>query len=201
MAWSASAAWPVLRMPLPMAQDPCTRVGSSAGRADCAAGQEAEVLDGGGRAFLRDRWQRNATDSNAGYGITAVLEGGDLLEKARNMAPVSYIFVCSPASGPRQDHGASIRTRPTNNRLNTQFNPRAGRRKRHGGARPAEHGARRRHERPRAGRGSGGPVRGGGNVAGVSPGPPPCADAASRCAPPSGALPLPPLPPPQLQLQ
>lgn len=44
--------------------------------------QEAESLDGSGQQFLRDRWDRNADDANAGYGITAVLEGGDLLEKA-----------------------------------------------------------------------------------------------------------------------
>lgn len=44
--------------------------------------QEAESLDGSGQQFLRDRWDRNADDANAGYGITAVLEGGELLEKA-----------------------------------------------------------------------------------------------------------------------
>ena len=44
--------------------------------------QDAESLDGSGQQFLRDRWDRNADDANAGYGITAVLEGGDLLEKA-----------------------------------------------------------------------------------------------------------------------
>jgi coproporphyrinogen III oxidase len=41
---------------------------------------EAERLDGSGRKFERDRWSRGA--DNAGYGITCVLEGGDLLEKA-----------------------------------------------------------------------------------------------------------------------
>lgn len=41
---------------------------------------EAEALDGSGRTFVRDRWSRGS--DNAGYGITAVLEGGDLLEKA-----------------------------------------------------------------------------------------------------------------------
>lgn len=38
-------------------------------------------MDGSGRRFLRDRWDRGGGDSNAGYGITAVLEGGQLLEK------------------------------------------------------------------------------------------------------------------------
>lgn len=39
------------------------------------------MIDGGERRFVRDRWQRDATDSNAGYGVTAVLEDGNLLEK------------------------------------------------------------------------------------------------------------------------
>ncbi|GBF93673.1 coproporphyrinogen III oxidase [Raphidocelis subcapitata] len=41
---------------------------------------EAEAIDGSGKRFLRDRWSRGS--ESAGYGITAVLEGGDLLEKA-----------------------------------------------------------------------------------------------------------------------
>lgn len=41
---------------------------------------DAEQLDGSGTKFLRDRWSRGS--DNAGYGITCVLEGGDLLEKA-----------------------------------------------------------------------------------------------------------------------
>lgn len=45
--------------------------------------QEAERIDGSGRIFLRDCWQRDAADSNAGYGVTAVMESGDLLEKVR----------------------------------------------------------------------------------------------------------------------
>jgi coproporphyrinogen III oxidase len=44
--------------------------------------REAEVLDGSGRTFLRDRWERPGGDKGEGYGVTAVLEGGDLLEKA-----------------------------------------------------------------------------------------------------------------------
>lgn len=44
--------------------------------------QETEKLDGSGKRFFRDKWDRNQQDVNAGYGITAVLEGGDLLEKA-----------------------------------------------------------------------------------------------------------------------
>ncbi len=42
--------------------------------------QEAEALDGSGAHFQHDRWSRDAT--HAGYGITSVLEGGRVLEKA-----------------------------------------------------------------------------------------------------------------------
>lgn len=41
---------------------------------------DAERLDGSGQRFVTDRWERPG--DNAGYGITCVLEGGDLLEKA-----------------------------------------------------------------------------------------------------------------------
>ncbi|WIA39602.1 hypothetical protein OEZ86_005686 [Tetradesmus obliquus] len=40
---------------------------------------EAEKLDGSGQKFVTDRWER---PNDTGYGITCVLEGGDLLEKA-----------------------------------------------------------------------------------------------------------------------
>lgn len=43
--------------------------------------QDTEALQGGGASFVRDRWERNPSDPNAGYGITAVMEGGPLLEK------------------------------------------------------------------------------------------------------------------------
>ncbi|KAF5825794.1 hypothetical protein DUNSADRAFT_6920 [Dunaliella salina] len=42
----------------------------------------AEHLEGTEKNFLRDRWQRDARDPNAGWGSTCVLEGGSLLEKA-----------------------------------------------------------------------------------------------------------------------
>lgn len=42
---------------------------------------EAATADGSGKMFGFDKWQRGADPSN-GYGITRVLEGGDLLEKA-----------------------------------------------------------------------------------------------------------------------
>ncbi|GFH07067.1 coproporphyrinogen III oxidase isoform CPX2, partial [Haematococcus lacustris] len=42
----------------------------------------AEALDGSGRHFQRDQWQRDSADANAGWGATCVLEGGRLLEKA-----------------------------------------------------------------------------------------------------------------------
>ena len=45
--------------------------------------QETVELDGSGASFLMDRWERGAADSNAGYGMTCVLEGGALLEKVR----------------------------------------------------------------------------------------------------------------------
>jgi coproporphyrinogen III oxidase len=41
---------------------------------------EAEALDGSGAKFVRDRWER--AGHGGGYGITSVLEGGSLLEKA-----------------------------------------------------------------------------------------------------------------------
>eukprot|EP00879_Flechtneria_rotunda_P026071 GHRR01027751.1.p2 GENE.GHRR01027751.1~~GHRR01027751.1.p2 ORF type:complete len:312 (+),score=127.87 GHRR01027751.1:1384-2319(+) len=41
---------------------------------------EAEHLDGSGKTFVQDRWERGS--DNAGYGITCVLEEGNLLEKA-----------------------------------------------------------------------------------------------------------------------
>ena len=47
----------------------------------CTAPQETEQLDGGGAAFLPDRWERPGAEPGAGYGITCMLEGGDLLEK------------------------------------------------------------------------------------------------------------------------
>lgn len=43
--------------------------------------QALEHLDGSGKQFVRDRWQRSQSDANAGYGITCVLEDGNLIEK------------------------------------------------------------------------------------------------------------------------
>jgi len=63
--------------------------------------QEAEQLDGSGRRFLVDRWQRGAAEANTGFGITAVLEGGALLEKVgrpgRRRAP-PCLPCCLPVS-------------------------------------------------------------------------------------------------------
>jgi coproporphyrinogen III oxidase len=42
----------------------------------------SEKLDGSGKKFLRDKWERDTGNPNAGYGITCVLEGGNVLEKA-----------------------------------------------------------------------------------------------------------------------
>eukprot|EP00798_Chlamydomonas_sp_ICE-L_P011603 gene11603-34307_t len=44
--------------------------------------QMAEQMDGSGKKFIRDKWERDPDNPNAGYGMTCVLEGGDLLEKA-----------------------------------------------------------------------------------------------------------------------
>ena len=53
----------------------------------------AECLDGSGRTFLHDRWERSPGNPNAGYGITSVLEGGDVLEKgAVNISIVSGVL-------------------------------------------------------------------------------------------------------------
>ncbi|CAI5520594.1 unnamed protein product [Closterium sp. Naga37s-1] len=43
--------------------------------------QSAEQ-DGSGKAFVEDRWERDPGNPAAGYGITRVLEGGHVLEKA-----------------------------------------------------------------------------------------------------------------------
>lgn len=55
--------------------------------------QALERLDGSGKQFVRDRWQRGQADANAGYGITCVLEDGNLIEKA-----------CSPTLGQSPAH-------------------------------------------------------------------------------------------------
>jgi len=41
-----------------------------------------EIESASGKKFVVDRWERNPVDPSAGYGITCVLEGGDVLEKA-----------------------------------------------------------------------------------------------------------------------
>ena len=43
---------------------------------------DAEALDGSGQRFIHDRWERSPGNPNGGYGITSVLEGGNILEKA-----------------------------------------------------------------------------------------------------------------------
>ena len=43
---------------------------------------DAEALDGSGQRFIHDRWERSPGNPNVGYGITSVLEGGTILEKA-----------------------------------------------------------------------------------------------------------------------
>lgn len=50
--------------------------------------QEAERLDSSGTSFRRDHWERSTesstANSSAGHGLTAVLEGGAVLEKVLN---------------------------------------------------------------------------------------------------------------------
>jgi hypothetical protein len=59
-------------------------------------------MDAGGRQFLIDRFQRSADDPSAGFGITAVLEGGKLLEKVMTLPYISqslqfsHLFCCAP---------------------------------------------------------------------------------------------------------
>lgn len=53
----------------------------------------AERLDGSGATFLHDRWERSPGNSNAGYGITSVMEGGNVLEKAAvNISVISGVL-------------------------------------------------------------------------------------------------------------
>eukprot|EP00192_Tetraselmis_astigmatica_P013206 CAMPEP_0117658452 /NCGR_PEP_ID=MMETSP0804-20121206/5871_1 /TAXON_ID=1074897 /ORGANISM="Tetraselmis astigmatica, Strain CCMP880" /LENGTH=325 /DNA_ID=CAMNT_0005464973 /DNA_START=84 /DNA_END=1058 /DNA_ORIENTATION=- len=60
---------------------------------------KAESMDGSGQVFRQDRWQRDETDPNAGYGITAVLEDGDLLEKAAsNVSIISGVLTPTRAA-------------------------------------------------------------------------------------------------------
>ena len=52
---------------------------------------DAETLDGSGQRFIHDRWERE--NSNGGYGITSVLEGGTIIEKgAANISIISGIL-------------------------------------------------------------------------------------------------------------
>ena len=48
--------------------------------------QAAEELDGGG-SFKMEPWDRPEGSPNPGHGITAVLEGGTLLEKVSHLLP------------------------------------------------------------------------------------------------------------------
>jgi coproporphyrinogen III oxidase len=50
---------------------------------------DAEALDGSGQRFIHDRWER----PSGGYGITSVLEGGTILEKAAaNISIISGVL-------------------------------------------------------------------------------------------------------------
>lgn len=53
----------------------------------------AEALDGSGARFVHDRWDRPSGSGNGGYGITSVLEDGDVLEKAAvNVSIISGVL-------------------------------------------------------------------------------------------------------------
>ena len=52
----------------------------ASGKRVMPATQATELLDGT-RTFLHDPWKREGDVPNPGHGITAVLEGGNLLEK------------------------------------------------------------------------------------------------------------------------
>jgi len=61
--------------------------------------KRATELDGSGRTFVRDRWDRDQSNPNAGFGITAVLEGGELLEKAAsNVSVISGVLSSTRAA-------------------------------------------------------------------------------------------------------
>ena len=58
----------------------------------------SEELDGSGKKFIRDKWERDTGNPNAGYGITCVLEGGNVLEKAAvNVTMVSGVLSATRA--------------------------------------------------------------------------------------------------------
>lgn len=59
---------------------------------------EAQQLDGSGKPFRIDRWERSPTNPASGYGITCVLEDGDLLEKAAaNVSVIRGVLSASRA--------------------------------------------------------------------------------------------------------
>lgn len=68
--------------------------------------QAAEELDGSGARFQHDRWSRSPDNPNAGYGITSVLEGGSVLEKA-----ASNISVVAGTLSPERAKAMSSRGR------------------------------------------------------------------------------------------
>ena len=59
--------------------------------AKAAVSQETQQLDGHVKAkFRQHKWQRDSKNPGAGYGITAVLEGGNLLEKVSTWSTCKY---------------------------------------------------------------------------------------------------------------
>lgn len=69
----------------------------------------AETLDGSGQSFRHDRWDRNPGHPNAGYGITSVLEGGKVLEKAAvNISVIGGVLTAERARAMSSRGRASI---------------------------------------------------------------------------------------------
>ncbi|CAI7819122.1 unnamed protein product [Closterium sp. NIES-53] len=61
---------------------PCRAVPCRAVPCRAVPCRDSAVRDGSGKAFIEDRWERDPDNPAAGYGITRVLEGGHVLEKA-----------------------------------------------------------------------------------------------------------------------
>lgn len=79
--WPSMHSWPLTPLPVPVPVVEQTFICMQL-RFMIHEPQEAAQLDGSGRPFVQDRWDRDSSNPNAGFGITAVLEGGNLLEKA-----------------------------------------------------------------------------------------------------------------------
>lgn len=83
---------------------------------------DMEALDGGGRAFSRDAWVREGKGS--GFGITRVLEGGDLFEKAAaNVSVIRGVLTPERARAMSSRQGSNNTTQPRENKTRYDFQP------------------------------------------------------------------------------